>query len=316
MRILRFLTGRCVAASSLLAALASGAAAAEPALHVVTSIPPLAMIVSEVGAGRVAARSILPPGADPHTFEPKPSDGRAIAEADVVVVLGSPIDSWIGKAISPSSKAVVVRLDEHGEHAGGHGEDHDDPHVWLDPLWVRDRALPPLHRALAEADPSGAPQYGAAMRTVAERMTELDEDIRTAFSGAVTRSFLAWHPAWEAFAGRYALHSVGSVGEVSGREPSVRAMIEAIRAARAASVRAVLVEPQVDARQARVLADELGVAVLTVDPLGDPASLERSTYRLLMLYNANAFARALGVLKPNGDDGATSGAASQSTTSR
>ncbi len=281
--------------------------AADPALRVVTSIPPLAMIVSDLGGRRVAVRSILPPGADPHTFEPKPSDALAITQADVIVVLGSPIDSWIGKAIGPSSGAAVVRLDagegdvaadDHHDHAGH----HDDPHVWLDPLWVRDHAVRPLQRALADADPAGAAQYGEAARRVSEAMTDLDDDIRSAFAGAVTRSFLAWHPAWDRFAERYGLHSIGSVGEVAGREPSVRAMIDAIRAARAAGVRAVLVEPQVEARQARVLADELGVAVVLVDPLGDPTSLERSTYRLMMLFNANAFARALGVLDDEDDE--------------
>lgn len=303
-------------AAVLVAVAAPDARAAGPVLRVVTSIPPLAMIASELGGDRVLARSILPPGADPHTFEPKPSDARAIAEADVVVVLGSPIDSWIGKAVSPSPRAVVVRLDEGENHDATHdhhGDHHEDPHVWLDPLWVRDAALRPLQRALAEADPAGAAHYGAAARAMSEAMTDLDDDIRTALVAATTRSFLAWHPAWHRFAERFGLHPVGSVGEISGREPSMRAMIDAIRAARASGVRAVLIEPQVDARQARVLADELGVAIHTVDPLGDPSSLERSTYRLLMLYNANVFARALGVVQDEDEDAAAGVSAAPAT---
>lgn len=298
---------RALLAAALLAP-ASGAAAELP-LRVVTSIPPLAMLAAELGGDRVTAHSLLPPGADPHTFEPRPSDAKAVADAGIVVVLGSSIDDWLGGAIAPPADAVMVRLDE--QHAGDDGHDHaghshdggdDDPHVWLDPLWVRDRVVPALQRALMEADPKGGARYGASARAMSERLTDLDEDIREAFLRATTRSFLSWHPAWQRFARRYDLHSASSVGESGGREPSLKAMIGAVRAGRAAGVRAVLVEPQTDARQASVLADELGVALITVDPLGDAWSLERSTYGNLMRFNAAAFARALGVVKDEDEE--------------
>lgn len=261
-------------------------------LHVVTSIPPLAMIVSEFGGDRVVVHSILPPGADPHTFEPRPSDAVAIAEADIVVMLGSSIDDWIGDAIEARKGGVTVRLDE--DAAGSTEEESGrDPHVWLDPTWVRERATPALQRALETVDPAGAPHYGVAARAMAENLADLELQIRKTLDRASTRSFFAWHPAWEQFAHRFGLHSVGSVGESEGREPSLHAMIAAVRAAHAAGVHGVLVEPQVDSRQASVIADELGVPLVTVDPLGDAWSLDRATYGTLMMFNARAFARAL-----------------------
>lgn len=284
---------------AMLACPAAGVAAGLP-IRIVTSIPPLAMIASELGGDRVVAHSILPPGADPHTFEPRPSDAIAIADADLIVVLGSSIDDWIGGSIMvPAGNTTIVRLDE--ELAETHEHTHDggghDPHVWLDPSWVRDRAVPALQRAFVAADPEGAARYGVSARAMAGKLTDLEEDVRTALAGAPTRGFLAWHPAWEHFARRFGLHSVGSVGESGGREPSLHAMIAAIRAARAAGVRAVLVEPQVDSRQAAVLAEELGVPLVTVDPLGDAWSLDRSTYQTLMLFNARAFGRAIGAVR-------------------
>jgi zinc transport system substrate-binding protein len=285
------------------------AVAAELPLRVITSIPPLAMLVSELGGDRVLAHSILPPGADAHTFEPRPSDARAVADAGVVVMLGSPIDDWLAGTVGAAESAIVVRLDdEHGgaddhqAHGGDHdahaGHDHDaenDPHVWLDPTWVRERALPALQRALSAADPDGAVRYGTSARAMAGKLSDLEEDIRASFDEAVTRSFFAWHPAWQRFAQRFGLHAIGSLGEGEGREPSLRAMISAARAARAAGVRAILVEPQQGRREAAVIADELGLPLLVVDPLGDAWSADRSTYRLLMLYNARVFAQALGV---------------------
>jgi zinc transport system substrate-binding protein len=286
----------------------SVAAAGNLPVRVVTSIPPLAMLVSELGGDRVAAHSILPPGADAHTFEPRPSDARDVAGAGVVVMLGSPVDDWLSRVLEASEGASVVRLDE--SPAAGHDpaaqarHEHpdEDPHVWLDPVWVRDRAVPALHRALAAADPAGAAYYGVAARQMTERLGNLEEDIRASFEGAKTRSFLAWHPAWLRFAQRFGLHAIGNLAEGEGREPSLRAMIAATRAARASGVRAILVEPQQGGREASVVADELGLPVLVVDPLGDAWSIDRNTYRLLMLYNARVFAQALGVERDDEDD--------------
>lgn len=296
---------RSPAALVVLAAVLASPAHADP-VRVVTTIAPLAMLASQIGGQRVVVHALLAGGADPHTYEPKPSDAASLQQADVVLALGSPIDDWLGAVEGPRDHAVVVKLDGDAEDAGGTGHDDEagDPHVWLDPVWVRERAVPSIQRALVAADPGGAAVYGENARATAGQLADLEEDIRAAFTRARTRHFLAWHPAWGRFAARFGLHSVGSLGESEGREPSLKAMVAAIRAGRGAGVRAVLVEPQQDDRHARVLAGELGVPLFTVDPLGDTRSLERATYGTLMLYNARAFARALGVVRDDEEDAA------------
>ena len=287
-----------------MAVLASTPTRAGEPVRVVTSIPPLAMIVSQIGGDRVAVRSILAPGADPHTFEPRPSDATAVTRARVVVSFGSAIDDWLGDVLAAPAGAIVVRLDapkdadDHGHDDGHSHHGENDPHVWLDPVWVRLNAVGPIQRALAEADPDGAPHYGVAARAMSEQLLDLESDVRESFLLATTRNFLSWHPAWNHFAERFGLHAVGGIGESEGREPSLRAMVAAVRAARAAGVRAVLVEPQSGTREASVLADELGVPLVTVDPLGSGPAFERSTYDSLIRFNVAAFERALDVRKP------------------
>src|SRR5258707_1232929 len=99
-----------LATIALLVAFAPAARGGELPIRVVTSIPPLAMIVAELGGNRVSVRSILPPGADPHTFEPLPSDAVAVAESDIVVALGSSIDDWLGNAITAPAGECFARL--------------------------------------------------------------------------------------------------------------------------------------------------------------------------------------------------------------
>lgn len=293
------------ACAAVLAAIFASPAAAGP-VRVVTTIAPLAMLASQLGGSRVAVHNLLGAGADPHTYEPKPSDAAALQHADVVLTLGSSMDDWLGDAIRPGGDAIVVKLDaadRHPDLEDAH-DDGRDPHVWLDPAWVREHAVAPIQRALVAADPDGSAMYGVRARAMSEELVDLEDEIRAAFTRAKTRHFLAWHPAWELFAARFGLHSTGAVGESGGREPSLKTMVSAIRAGRAAGVRAVLVEPQEDDRHARVLAGELGVPLVTVDPLGDPKRIERATYRTLMLFNARAFARALGVVRDDEEDAA------------
>ena len=106
--------------------------------------------------------------------------------------------------------------------------------------------------------------------------------------------FVAFHAAWRYFAARYGLEEVGVVEEAPGEEPAPRALAALVTRAREAGVPAILVEPQLSPRVAKVLAAEFGATTVLVDPNGDPTDPERSRYAALMRWNARAFARALG----------------------
>ncbi|MBI5504556.1 MAG: zinc ABC transporter substrate-binding protein [Deltaproteobacteria bacterium] len=255
-----------------------------------TTIAPLAMIVQDLGGDHVTASSLVSGASSVHTYEPSPSDLVRIAGADLLVSIGGELDGWLDKLlVGKKPGAIVVRLLEDGvTPTASH-----DPHVWLDPLWVRDRALASLVRALSAIDPPTEPQYAASARRISDGLTDLDEDIRAILVGTAGRGFLAFHPAWSWFAARFDLHPVGAVEESGGTEPSAGALAALLDAAREAKIRAILVEPQMDPRLARTVASEIGADVVLVDPLGDLASSDRGRYRDLMLFNAYAFARAL-----------------------
>ena len=89
-------------------------------LNVVTTLPLFADMVSNIAGDRAVIESILPPGADPHTFEPSPGDTRKIAEADVIFANGLGIEPSILRAIGANiaSDAVLVELAEAALGAG------------------------------------------------------------------------------------------------------------------------------------------------------------------------------------------------------
>ena len=127
----------------LLAACGPGApmsTAAEPEeerLRVVASISPVRNIVYNIGGDRIELDGIMPPGVDPHTFEPRPSDAAKLSQADLIFVNGLHLDETTLRLAQANLKegAEIVQLavatahpDEliYGmEHHHGHAEDDD-----------------------------------------------------------------------------------------------------------------------------------------------------------------------------------------------
>lgn len=189
----------------------------------------------------------------------------------------------------------------HAEAKHGHEEGHAseemeglDPHFWLDPIRVRDAVLPVLVQHLIEADPAGAEYYGKRAEDFRQRLTALDAEIRQQLAKADGRKFVSFHSAWAYFAERYDIEEVDAVQEFAGEEPTPAEVANLVRGARAAGVRYIMVEPQLDPRVARTIAGEFGAGTVVVDPLGDSGDPARSTYEGLMRFNARAFGQALG----------------------
>jgi len=253
-------------------------------IQVVASIQPLAVIATALGAGRIQVHTLVPAGASPHAFSARPSERRRVAQAAVLLRAGHGVDDWTLRLL-PGAHARVVDL---ATLPGG------APHAWLDPVFVRNAAAPALCAALVAADPHGRRAYTQALSDFQGKLSSLDAEIRHTLAGAASRRFVAFHAAWRPFARRYDLVEIGSLEGSAGEQRGPRALAALVRRARAAGVRAILVEPQQDARMARTLAAEFGAQVVQVDPLGDPGDPQRATYPALMRYNARAFLRALG----------------------
>jgi zinc transport system substrate-binding protein len=271
---------------------------AAAAVHVVATIFPVADMVRQVGKDAVDVATLLPAGASPHTFEPTPAQMRAVAEAAVFVEVGAGLDTWAGKLrAAHAGPMIVITLAAGVPLLGateGKGASHGgDPHIWLDPVLVRDHLVPAIASGLSQADPSHAAAFRAAAGEFEAALTQLDAEIRTTLAPATERSYVAFHSAWRYFAKRYDLREVGVVESFPGKEPSAQEIAAIVTKARAAHVRVLLIEPQFSPRLAEQVAQEIGAQLVTVDPLGGPRLPDRQHYLDLMRYNLRAFAKAL-----------------------
>lgn len=246
-----------------------------------------------IGGDRVAVDSILiPPGTDPHDFEPTASVARQVADAEIVVMNGADYDPWMARLVDASQTAgrVVIDVAALSGHKPG-----DNPHVWYDP-----KAMPALANALAaelsKRDPADKDGYekrrDAFLATIAPIATRVAE-LRQKSAGAPV---VATEPVFGYMAEALGLkmeNQAFQTAVMNGTEPGasdVAAMEDAIRGRK---VKALFYNAQVEdpfTKSLAALAKSSGVPLVPVtetEPQG-------KTYAQWMLDTLDATAKALG----------------------
>ncbi|HEX7004164.1 MAG TPA: metal ABC transporter substrate-binding protein [Trueperaceae bacterium] len=269
-------------------------------VRVVASIAPYGDLAHQVGGEAVEVSVMLPAGASPHTFEPSPRDAARISGADLVVLNGAS-DEWlreIAASVNPDARVVeALEVLEDELLVGGEPEDSHgrgvNPHVWLDPLLMREVALA-LGTSLAELDPARADAYTQRASSVASSLTALDAELREILAPVRGAPFIPFHDAWPYFARRYGLDLVMEIEPFPGREPSPRYLASVVRAIRESGAPAIFNEAGLSGRAAQVLAQEAAVEVATLDPLGAGGE----SYAEMMRRNARTVAESLEKWEP------------------
>lgn len=274
------------------------------AIRVVVSIEPLAMIVREIAGELARVSTLLPAGADPHHYEVRPRKIVELARADLIVSVGGGFDGWAEGLCAgcetgarrlrvlelPGITAEPTRHDGHEREAGGH-EEALDPHVWLDPLRVRDVIAPALVTTLGELAPEHRGAFEAGLARLDRMLSQTDRDLRALFADR-ERDFVALHPAWRYFASRYALEQRAVLAPTPGINPSAKSLADTIRACRAEEIETLVLEATDSKRRGAAIAEALGVDALVLDPLGVPAApgnlAGSAPPRLVDLYRVNA----------------------------
>ncbi len=253
-------------------------------LQVASSIMPLADFVQKIGASRVEVFTIVPPGADPHSFELTPGLMRRLTTTDLLVFNGIGLEFWLddvldnlqGKTAVFAAKGLDVLHDHEHHHVEG------NPHVWLDPQHAIYQ-VKRIYAAMADVDPENRPYYEHNAAVFVKELEVLHEDIQATVDTWQQKQFVCFHPAWEYFAERYGLHMAAVIQERPGSEPSPKDIQEIINTVERIGAKAIFVEAQFPSRVAEMIAEETGINVVPLDPLGGSQGM--TSYVELMRYN-------------------------------
>jgi ABC-type Zn uptake system ZnuABC Zn-binding protein ZnuA len=282
-------------AAALLAACGTGGAD-QPgvATTLVATTTQLGDLARAVAGDRAGIRQILAPNSDPHAYEPRPSDVRAIVGAQVVVRSGGGLDAWLDDVLrnAGSGARTLTIIDALHARRGSGGV---DPHWWQDPRNAV-IAVGRIRDALIAADPTGRATYAANAARYAAKVRALDGAIAACMARipADRRRLVTDHDALGYYAARYAIAVVGTVipalssqAQASGGE--VARLVHTIRAER---VSTIFPESSVNAKLTRAIARDAGATVgppLYADSLGASGS-PGATYLGSLRANTQALA--------------------------
>ena len=238
-----------------------GAPLSEEKIGVVVTIIPLADFVGQVGKDKVEVTVMVPSGANPHTYEPTPVQLKRISQAQLYVKVGSGIDfelAWMDK-IRVINKEMLIC-----DSSQGIKLIDQDPHIWLSPRNAK-IMVQNICQALAEIDPSSREYFERNAIEFIKNLDRLDEEIRIQFIRMENKTFLSYHPSWNYFAKDYSLIQLAIEDE--GKEPSAAYLAHIIDQARTYHISIILVSPQFNIKSAEVVAKEIGIKIIVIDPL-------------------------------------------------
>lgn len=233
-------------------------------MKVFVSIAPQKYFVERVGGNRVQVFVLIPRGADPHTFEPRPADMVELARSAAWFTIGVPFEGNLFPRISSANPALALVRTEEGIERAESGDEGVDPHIWLSPRLVK-RQVERILAGLIQADPAGERVYRANARRFQAELDALDREFKMLFAPVRGKSFWVYHPSWGYLASDYGLNQVAI--EAEGKEPGGAELARFIETAREKKVRVIFVEPQSSARSARTIADSIGARLVPADPL-------------------------------------------------
>ncbi len=275
-----------------------------PSLKVLATTTFLADIAQNVAGKRLQVDSLLPPGVDPHGFEPTPSDVRRIADADVLIIHGQGLEEFLARPLGasrpPSASTIEASAGLVPKQRSGaptvSGE--ADMHYWLDPNLAQ-TYVDNIEKGLVAADPAGATEYQANARQYKQQLQDLDAWIR---NQVVTlsperRLLVTDHEALGYYADRYDFRVVGAVvpSVTPGSQPSAQSLAALVTKIKETGAPAVFLEQGSNAQLAEQVARETGAKMAPelyvhyTSPPGGPAP----TYIEMLKYDTSVIVQAL-----------------------
>ena len=161
--------------------------------------------------------------------------------------------------------------DDHDEHEeGGHdGHDHDyefDPHIWLDPILVKQQ-VNVIRDGLIQVDPDNKEHYEENARIYNDKLDALDMKIGSALSSCQKDTIVPYHNAFTYLGERYDIHIMALGGMAPDSEASAAEIAEFVDFVKDNDIKVIFSEELVDPRLAEVIAEEANAQVMLFSPL-------------------------------------------------
>ncbi|NOR21163.1 MAG: zinc ABC transporter solute-binding protein [Candidatus Aminicenantes bacterium] len=246
-------------------------------IRVVTSVFPLLEFAGAVSGERGEVSLLLPPGAEIHTWQPRPSDIIRLSSADLFIYVGADLEPWLHDLLksvrNPNLKVLEASLgipliDEEGIVHNAHEHEHGahDPHIWLD-FKNDQRIVDKIAAVLSEMDPEGSLVFKRNAFIYKEKLQMLDQKFKDGLMDCVHRTIiLGGHAAFGYLARSYNLRQISLYGLSPDSSPTPKKLIKVVELAKKYRIKVIFFEIRVRDELAKVLAEEVGARTLVLNP--------------------------------------------------
>lgn len=268
----------------------------------------VADVVAQIGGEAIDLTVLLPPGTDPHTFDPTPQDVASVADAQVVFANGAGLEEFLeillesagaqNKVVYVSEGIPLLHFDGvHEDDSTEHRDENADPHTWTDPnnilIWINN-----IEQALSELDPNNAGLYKENAKNYAAEVKEMDAWIKQQVEQIPleSREIITDHVQFAYFAEEYGFQQLGAIisGYSTLAEPSAQELASLEDAIKEYDVKAIFVGKTVNPNLANRIAADTGIQIvfLYTGSLTEDGG-EADTYLEYIQYNVSAIVNAL-----------------------
>lgn len=237
--------------------------------QVLVSVAPHQFFVERIAGNRVSVTLLVPAGASAHTYEPTPKQMISASKSDLWFRIGEAFETRAMAALKSHRPRLVIIDMRNGLDLIGspgcckHHDNNYDLHFWLSARLAQQQARA-IAAALKGLYPEHAEEFDANLNRFIEELKSLDADITAMMQKPHNLTVLVSHPAYAYFCRDYDLTQLSI--EFEGRDPTPHQLTRVLEQARAAHISTVFIQLQYSSKGARLIADQLGAKVVTLDP--------------------------------------------------
>lgn len=280
----------------------SSASSQNKKIKVVTSLFPWYDIANHIGGNRVDVSLLLPPGVEPHGFEPTPQDIVNIKEAKLFVYTGDYLEPWAKDMLSsfgksaPKSLAIGAGLAK-VEKAGVDGSPGGlDPHIWLDPTNMEEAAQR-FTKELILVDPAGKSYYENNLNTYEMMLAQLNTDFEQGLRNCYSRDIIyAGHYSFGYLARQYNLNYKAAQGFSPNAASSPQEIASLLSSLKKDGSHYLFAGELTNPQLAQSMAKEAKVEILFLNPAGNLSKSEfdaGTSYEQVMKQNLSNLEKGL-----------------------
>jgi zinc transport system substrate-binding protein len=276
-------------------------------LTIYTTVFPLQYFTAQIGGKYVNVKTIYPPGADEHTFEPSQKDMMNLADSDLFFYIGLGLEGFVEKAkgalnnqnvkLVPTAEDLKLPEVSKSEAEDEQNHDHGDvnPHVWLDPIYSKEMAAV-IRVALINQMPQHKELFNENYRKLSLKLDELNSDYEQTLKTAKHKKIIVTHAAFGYWENRYGIEQISISGLSTANEPTQRELEKIISIADHDGLHYMLFEQNVQSNLGKIIQKEIGARALPIHNLAILSKDDiknKETYFSLMNNNLESLKTAL-----------------------